>query len=348
VEERARIQGYLASVWAISSVAGPTLGGLFSQFVGWPWIFWINLPLGLVAAWLLVRGFREKVERREHRIDYAGAALLTIALTALLLAILEGGVAWEWTSPISLGLFGFTALVVVAFVLVERRAAEPVLPVRVITRRIVLTTSLNAAVVGVVLIGITSFAPTYLQTSAGADPLVAGLAVAALTLGWPIASTLSGRLYLRIGFRSTILIGALVVTLACAFLAVVAPWPNIVVLAIGCLVVGFGLGFVAAPSLIVAQSSVPWNERGVVTGLSAFLRTLGSTIGVALLGSIANASIAAQGGDETDPATITAASTLVFIAVAVAAAFLLLTASLMPRTPRPGEAAVRDADTAPL
>src|SRR5690606_33815651 len=159
-----------------------------------------------------------KVERRLHRIDYAGAALLTVALTLLLLAILEGGVAWEWSSPISLGMFGAAALVIVAFVLVERRAAEPVLPVRVITRRIVLPTSLTAAVVGIVLIAITSCAPTSLQTAAAAEPLAAGLAVAAMTLGWPVASTLSGRVYLRIGFKATILIGSIVVILSCGFL----------------------------------------------------------------------------------------------------------------------------------
>lgn len=331
VEERARIQGYIGSVWAVASVAGPALGGVFSQYAGWPWIFWINVPLGLLAAWLLIRGFREKIERRRHRIDYAGSALLTVGLTLLLLAILEGGLAWEWTSPISLGLFGAAGLVFVAFVLVERRAAEPVLPLSVITRRIVLTTSLTAAVVGIVLLGVTSFAPTYLQTSAGADPLLAGLAVAALTLGWPIASTFSGRIYLRIGFRATILIGAAITVLGGIFLAVSAPFPSLALVAGACLLMGFGLGFVASPSLVVAQASVPWHERGVVTGLNAFLRTLGSTVGVAVLGSIANSTIAARGGDEQDPATIIASSTAVFVAVAVVCCLLLLSASLMPR-----------------
>jgi len=333
IAERARVQGYLASVWAVSSVAGPALGGVFSQFAGWPWIFWINLPLGVLAGWLLIRNFHEKVERRGHRIDYAGAALLTCALTLLLLAILEGGVAWEWSSPMSLGLFGAAALVLAAFVLVERHAVEPVLPVRVITRRIVLTTSLNAAVVGIVLIGITSFAPTYLQTAADADPLAAGLAVAAMTLGWPLASTLSGRVYLRIGFKATIFIGSVVVVASCAFLVLIAPHPSLVAIAAGSLFVGLGLGFVASPSLIAAQSSVPWHERGVVTGLNAFMRTLASTVGVAVLGSIANSVIAARGGDESDRATIIDATTLVFVAIAIAAAFLLLTVSLMPRTP---------------
>ena len=99
VEERARVQGYLASVWAISAVVGPTLGGLFAQFTGWPWIFFINIPLGLLATVLIVRNFREKVERRRHRVDFAGAALLMASLSLIILGLLEGGQAWAWGSP---------------------------------------------------------------------------------------------------------------------------------------------------------------------------------------------------------------------------------------------------------
>lgn len=340
VEERARVQGYTASVWAVSSVAGPALGGLFSQYLGWPWIFWINVPLGALAAWLLIRGFREKVERRSHRIDYAGAVLLTAGLTLLLLAILEGGVAWAWDSSISIALFAGSALAFAAFVLVERRAEEPIIPIRVVTRRIVLTTSLTSAVVGLVLLGITSFSPTYLQVGAGADPFVAGLAVATLTLGWPISTMFSGRLYLRIGFKATVLIGAVVSVLASVYLAAVAPWPDIWLFGAGCLALGLGLGLLATPSLVAAQAAVPWHERGVVTGLNAFLRSLGSTLGVAVLGSIMNAGIAARGGDETDPATMTGAAIAVFVAIAVGSALALLTTSLMPRTPPPARDAV--------
>lgn len=339
VEERARIQGYLASVWAIAAVAGPTLGGLFAQFVDWRWIFFVNIPLCLFAGALIWRNLTERFERREHRIDVAGSVLLTIGLTLVLLAVLEGGVSWAWDSPISIGLFAAAAAVLLVFGLVERRAAEPVLPIRVLTRRVVLTTSLTGLVIGVIIIGLTSFLPTYLQGSLGVTPIVAGLALAAMLIGWPIASALCGRVYLRIGFRSTSLIGAVIAVTGLAALAATSAWPNLVLVSALCFVIGAGMGLLAPPTLIAAQSSVPWHERGVVTGNNAFMRSLGSTVGVAVLGSIANATIAATGGDQTDPASIIAAGGAVLWSVVAVAALAFVTILLMPRVP-----IVRDID----
>ncbi|HPG74790.1 MAG TPA: MFS transporter, partial [Rhodoglobus sp.] len=207
VEERAKVQGYLASMWAVASVVGPTLGGLFAQFDAWRGIFIVNIPLCLLAAWMLTRTFHEKITRTAHRIDYAGAVLLTVALTALLLAVLEGGQAWAWNSLPSILLFGGGALVLVAFLLVERRAAEPILPLWVFTRRLVLVVSIFGLGIGATLTGLTSYVPLYLQGALGVSPLIAGFALATLTVGWPIAAAVSGRLYLRIGFRNTMFIG---------------------------------------------------------------------------------------------------------------------------------------------
>jgi EmrB/QacA subfamily drug resistance transporter len=333
IAERARIQGYLAGVWAVAAVLGPTLGGVFAQFTTWRWIFFVNIPLCLLCAWLFTRNFTERVERRRHRVDYAGALLLTGSLTLLLLGVLEGGVAWDWTSPVSLGVFTGGTLMLVAFVLVERRAAEPVLPLSVLGRRLVLTTSVATLGLGFVLIGLTSFVPTYLEGSLGITPLGAGLTLAALTLGWPVAATLSGRIYLRIGFRSTMLIGAAVLVLAGVGLAAAGPTPSVILVGACCFVAGLGMGWIAAPSIIAAQSSVPWHERAVVTGTNMFARTIGSAVGAAVLGSIANAVIAAQGGDESDPGTVTVASTAVFVASAVAAVLTAVAVALVPRTP---------------
>jgi multidrug resistance protein len=135
VEERARVQGYVASVWGISAVIGPTLGGLFSEYVSWRWIFFINLPLGAIAAWTLARRFNERVTRSSHHIDYIGAALLTAGSSLLILGLLEGGVAWGWGSVPSLAIFGAGLVMVIAFLLVERRAAEPILPLWVFRHR---------------------------------------------------------------------------------------------------------------------------------------------------------------------------------------------------------------------
>jgi Arabinose efflux permease len=330
IEERARVQGYLSSVWAIAAVTGPTVGGLFAQFVDWRWIFWINVPLCLLAAFLIWRNLREDFARREHRIDVAGATLLTLGLTALLLGVLEGGVAWEWTSPVSLAVFAVAAVLLVAFVLVERRAAEPVLPVRVLTRRAVLSATLTAGFIGVALIGLNTYLPTYLQRSLDIAPVFAGLTLAALAIGWPLASTLSGRFYLRFGFRATCLTGTAVTTIAATALALSGPTPDLVLVPVLCFTIGLGLGFTFAPMLISAQSSVPWQERGVATGAIMFLRNAGSAVGAAVAGAIANAVVGARGGDPDDPATIIAAATAVFVLVAVAAAITILTVSFQP------------------
>ncbi|WP_235825335.1 MDR family MFS transporter [Agromyces badenianii] len=330
VRERARVQGYVASVWAISSVVGPTLGGLFSEFASWRWIFFVNIPLCLIAAWMLVRAYHESVGRERHRIDVAGASVLTIALTLLILAVLEGGQAWAWLSWQSIGAFGVGAVLLVAFVFIERRAAEPVLPLWVFSRRLIVTTSLIGLGVGAVLIGLTSYVPTFLEATAGASPIVSGLAVAALTLGWPIAASQSGRLFLRIGFRRTALIGLAVTVLGAAGLVAASVTPNVWTTAIACFVVGLGLGLVASPTLIAAQSSVPWSERGVVTGANMFLRSIGSAVGVAIFGAVANGVIARSGLGEHSPVAIHAASTAVFVAVLVAAVVTIAGAIAMP------------------
>ncbi len=331
VAERAKTQGYLASVWAISSVVGPTLGGIFSEFVSWRWIFFVNVPLCLLATWMLLRAYHERIERRKHRIDYAGSVLLTAGMTLLILAVLEGGQAWAWGSVWSIGSFAAGAALLVAFVLVERRAAEPVLPLWVLSRRLLLTTTLISLGVGAILIGLTSYVPTYLEGTIGTSPLVSGLAVAALTLGWPVAASLSGRFYLRIGFRSTALLGLTIAIVGAAALAATSVHPSVVLVAVTCFVVGLGMGLIATPTLIAAQSSVAWNERGVVTGTNMFARSIGSSVGVAVFGAIANSIIASSPGGERDPATVQAAATAVFVAVAVAAVLTIVAGLAMPR-----------------
>lgn len=331
VAERAKTQGYLASVWAISSVVGPTLGGVFSQFLSWRWIFFVNVPLCILAAWMLVRSFHESIERKRHRIDYAGSILLTAGMSLLILAVLEGGEAWAWDSVWSIGAFALGALLLVAFGLVERRAAEPVLPLWVFSRRLLVTTTLVSLGIGAILIGLTSYVPTYLEGTIGSAPLVAGLAVAALTLGWPLAASQSGRFYLRIGFRNTALIGTALAVVGAGALAVTSLQPSVASVAISCFVVGLGMGLVATPTLIAAQSSVPWHERGVVTGTNMFARSIGSSVGVAVFGAIANAIIAGSVNGEKDPGTVQAASTAVFVATAIVAALTIAAALAMPR-----------------
>lgn len=330
VAERAKVQGYIASVWAISSVVGPALGGIFAQLDAWRWIFWVNVPLCLIAGWMLLREYHEKMQTQKHRIDYAGAALLTVGLTGLILGMLEGGNAWDWISAPSALCFGIGVLALVAFGLVERRAAEPIVDLRLAARPLILTTTIVSLGIGALMTGVTSFAPAYLEGSIGIAPLLSGLAVAALTLGWPISAANAGRLYLRIGFRRTTLTGMGITTIAAIALAAVSPWPNPFSVAGIAFVLGFGLGWSAAPTLIAAQASVGWGERGAVTGMNAFARSAGSALGVAVFGAISNAVIA-RGAGPDDPATIVSASVWVFVSAAVVAALTLAAAFFMPR-----------------
>jgi len=332
VRERAQAQAYLSSVWAISSVAGPTLGGLFAQFVSWRWIFWVNVPLCVLALFMLLRNYRESFQRHSRRIDVGGAVLLTTALVLLVLGALEGGQGWAWDSWQSIGCFAVGGVLLVVFAMVERRAADPVLAPWVFTSRIVVTTSLAALGVGAALIGLTSFVPTFLESTAGATPLLAGLAVAALSLGWPLSGSIAGRFYLRIGFRWTAVIGATLVLIGAVLMVVFAPAASLALTAIACFVVGVGLGLVVNPSLIAAQSSVDLRRRGVVSGTSMLARAVGSSVGVAVYGAIANAVIAASGGEQR-PAAVQAGSIAVFVGVALSAALLVVCTALIPPVP---------------
>ncbi|MGN6405124.1 MFS transporter [Sinomonas sp.] len=341
--ERAKVQGYLASVWAISSVVGPTLGGVFASLGIWRGIFFINVPLCILAGWMLIRTFHENIERSRHRIDYLGSALLTVAMTLLILGALEGGQAWAWNSPLSFAVFGIGAVLLVLFVFAERRAAEPVLPMWVVSRRLLLTTTLVSFGVGAIILGLTSYVPTYLEGSLSVSPVLAGLALAALTIGWPISASQSGRLYLRIGFRNTATIGILISVTGASVLALSSHTPTLLLVAASCFVVGLGMGLVATPTLISAQSSVEWNERGVVTGTNLFARSIGSALGVAVFGAVANALYAGTPNGASNTHATVEASAAVFLAVLVVTVLTVVAVLAMPATKRPAQASAEEA-----
>lgn len=333
VAERARVQGYLASVWAVSSVVGPMLGGAFSQLGIWRGVFLINIPLCLVAAWMFNRHFHETVTRRHRSVDSLGALLLASAMTALVLGVLGGGQSWAWNSAPSIGAFTAGVVLLVAFVLVERRAPEPILPLWVFSRRLLCATTIVAFGVGAILMGLTSYVPTFLEGSLGVEPIVAGLALAALTVGWPATASIAGKFYLRWGFKRTSVGGAALVIVGASALAATVHAPNVALTAIACFVIGGGMGLLAVPTLIAAQSSVEWDERGVVTGNNMFARSLGSAIGVAVFGAIANSIFGAGDIHAIGPAAIQAGSAAVFVGVLVVAAVTAVAVVAMPRTP---------------
>lgn len=208
-EERARIQGYLSSVWGISAISGPALGGLLVEYVSWRSVFWINIPLGILAIAGLWLFLDEKVEKKKHKIDYRGAILLTFAISSLMIVLVEGGTKWAWASPqvISLVTVSFTALFF--FIIQENRVPEPMMPFAIWNERSIVTANMASLATGVMLIGISSFLPAFVQGVMEKSPIVAGFTLTAMSIGWPIASTVAGRLLLVAGYRKTSVIGGI-------------------------------------------------------------------------------------------------------------------------------------------
>ena len=323
VAERAAVTGYLSSVWAISAVAGPSIGGLLTEYVSWRGIFFVNVPLCLLAAWMLMRSFHETVQRREHRLDYTGTALITAGCTLVILAMLEGGEAWRWVSPAGIGVPAAGAVMLVAFVVVERRAAEPVVPLWVFSRRVLVSTAIATFCIGAAALGLTAYIPTFVQGSLGHGALVAGFALAPMSIGWPIFSSLSGKVYLRFGFRTTALVGSLAATAAMLATLTLDEHSSVITVAALCFAVGCGMGFIASPALIAAQASVGWSQRGVVTGNNMFSRSIGSSIGVAVFGAVANSVHLAEPGHPSAAELSTATHGVLLTAVVVVVGMLV-------------------------
>lgn len=288
VAERGRVQGWLASVWGISAVAAPTLGGLFAQYLSWRWIFLVNLPLGALALTLIVQRLDEQVQRRRHRIDYAGAALLLVSSSLLILGLLQGGTAWAWRSAPSILAFVGAISAGVGYVLVERRAAEPMMPPWLWTRRVTAGCYAATLAAGLMVIGLSVFLPNWGQTVLGLSPVAAGFVLAAMSMTWPLASGLSAQLYMRIGFRDTALTGGAFALAGAVVFVLLTPNAQVWQPVLGAALLGAGMGLISSPLLVGLQSTVGWSGRGVVTGGAIFSRFLGQSLGAAVFGAVTN------------------------------------------------------------
>jgi MFS family permease len=289
VAERGRIQGWLSSVWGVSAVIAPAIGGAFAQYVSWRWIFLVNLPLGAVALFLIVRDLHERVEPHRHRIDYAGACLLLASAGLLIFGLLQGGTAWPWASPQSLLVFAGAVVAGCALVAVERRAAEPMMPTWLWARRLTGGTYAATMVAGLLVIGLSTFLPTWAQSVLGLNAVAAGFVLASMSIAWPVASAVSSRLYMRVGFRDTAIVGAgLAVAAGVVFsttAATAAVWQPV----LGAALMGAGLGLLTTPLIVGLQSTVGWSQRGVITGGAIFSRYHGQSLGAAVFGAVTNA-----------------------------------------------------------
>ncbi|WKV79670.1 MFS transporter [Streptomyces sp. SNU607] len=300
LRERPKIQAKLSTVWATSAVAGPAVGGLLAAYADWRWIFLINLPVGAVALWLVARHLHEPARPRpatRPRVDWAGALAIFATGALLLTALVQGGVAWPWLSAPSLGLLGATAALGALTVLIERRAADPVIPGWVWRRRTIASVNLALGAMGLLMVAPTVFLPTYAQSVLGLGPIAAGFVLSVMTLSWPVSAALSDRVYNRIGFRRTAVIGmsgALLVLLCFPLLPYPgAAWQPALLM----LLLGATLGLFQLPLIVGVQSTVGWTERGTTTASVLFCRQVGQSLGAALFGAVANGVLASRLAD---------------------------------------------------
>ena len=287
LEERARVMGYMSTVWGVSSIAGPLAGGLIVANMGWPWVFWLNVPFGVLAALLAVRYLHEQVETREPSVDYAGAALLFVGVAALMLALTQGGV---WGAGPAAALAGLALVVLAVFVAVERRARDPMMHLELWRHRLIRLANTATLLAGGVMIGLITFMPTYVQGVLGASALAAGFSLTGMTLGWPVSAYAAGRLIVTRGVRTTTRIGGVTLVAGTLVVALLARhgalWAGM-----GSFLVGLGMGFVGTTFMAAIQTSVGWAQRGVATASNILMRLLGATLGAAAFGGVLNLSL---------------------------------------------------------
>ncbi|MBI2080483.1 MAG: MFS transporter [candidate division NC10 bacterium] len=286
-EERGRMQGYLASVWGLSSIVGPLLGGLIVDTFGWRWTFLVNVPVGACAAAVIHRGLTGALARGSRRpLDIPGAFALTGAVLALLLAALRLGETGTLVTPgtlVPLALFGILSGTLLHL---ERRAPEPVLPLRLFENRAFSVSILAATLSGVGMFGAISFLPLFVQGVLGGSATLAGSVLTPMSLGWSSGSTLGGRLVNRMGYRALGLAGMSLMAAAYLRLAHLTAGSGLAGIIGTVFVLGLGMGFVTVTTVVAVQNAVRREDLGIATTAPFFFRNIGATVGVAVMGAI--------------------------------------------------------------
>jgi EmrB/QacA subfamily drug resistance transporter len=287
--DRARLQGWLSSVWGLAAVIGPVLGAFIVEHLHWAFVFWINLPIGIAAISILAVFLDERLTPRRHHIDYTGSALLMLGVGAIMMVVVQAD-ALERNVSAALLIAGTLALILL--VVNERRSLEPIVPFALLRNRIIAVGNLGGLAIGALLTCVVGFLPTYVQGAMGGSPTTTGIVIAVLSVIWALASIVAGRLMVRTSYRLTGACGAFALIAGCAILIALDESNSLTWVNAGAALIGIGMGFCNTTFLVSVQASVGWSERGAVTSSVLFMRTIGQALGAGIAGAILNFSLA--------------------------------------------------------
>jgi EmrB/QacA subfamily drug resistance transporter len=329
--ERGRRQGSVAAVFAATSVIGPVLGGLITDLLSWHWIFYINLPVGAVAFYMIARSLHHTPQKHAHKIDYLGSVLMTGAITSFLLVLALGGTEWPWDSALVHGTLVLAVVLAVLLIFHVRRVPEPVLPPQLFQNRIFNISSAVMALTFMGLLGATVFFPLLFQLVMGASPAHSGLLTVPLMVGLVLSSTLNGRFLMKSGrYKRTLVGGLALAAVAFGLLAWgIASDGGYGAIEPCIFAIGMGLGLVMPNMTVAVQGALPLNQRGIGTAMLTFFRSLGGLLGVTGSGAILARQLHAHGVDAATAMASHAASAAALPVYRHAIANIFTTGALM-------------------
>lgn len=287
-EERAKIQGYLSSVWGISAVLGPAIGGSIVMYAHWKYVFWVNVPLGLLAILGIVLFLKEPAKEQTVSIDYKGASLLAASLSLILYWLTEGGQSFQRTSAIGMVIIVMTVILFSLFIRVERRAENPIMPFTIWRNPVILYANIVSFTTGFILMAVSTYLPTYVTGVMEQPAIIAGFALTAMSIGWPIASSVAGHLLMKVGTFTVALLGGTSLVIGATLFALMAPTSGPIWAACASFFVGVGMGLTSTGFVVTIQNAVSRQERGSATAANMFMRNFGNTVAAAFFGAILN------------------------------------------------------------
>ncbi len=287
LKERARIQGLFGGVWGFSSIVGPLIGGFITDHLSWRWVFYLNVPFGLIAAVVIGFALKEPDDKNEKiSLDYMGGIVLTALITLFLLGLMEIGGENGWRSPLALGMLAACPVLFWLFIYIEKRAKDPIVPLDLFSNRFFKVSAITGFLIGMAMFGSISFIPLFIQGVIGTNATGAGNVLTPLLLGWVFFSSISGRLLLRVRYRPLILVGTALVSFGFLLLS---QWNKNTTQATAIrdmIFLGCGMGIILIPLLLGVQSSVSRRQLGIATSATQFFRSIGGAVGISVMGAV--------------------------------------------------------------